>query len=282
MIPQINNNSSIVEDLIAIVGAENVLTDAESCSLYAQDVFTKAMPTSAVVRPGNKEELATSVKAVVAAGFAVVPRGGGMSYTSGYVPVLENSVSFDIGRMNQILEINTQDMYVTVECGVTWMQLYEALKDTAYRTPYWGTLSGCKATVGGGLSQNSIFWGSGQFGSAADSVVGLEVVLADGTIVQTGSGAQHNSQPFFRHYGPDLTGIFTCDAGSLGLKATATIRLIKKFEGRQYCAYDFKTGEDTLAAMSEISRNGLAMECFGFDPYLQAQRLKRESLGKDV
>jgi FAD/FMN-containing dehydrogenase len=57
-------------------------------------------------------------------------------------------------------------------------------------------LSGIKATIGGGLSQNSIFWGSGQFGSAVDSVISLDVVLADGSLVTTGSGAQINSSPF--------------------------------------------------------------------------------------
>lgn len=54
--------------------------------------------------------------------------------------------------------------------------LYEALKPSGLRTPYWGTLSGLKATVGGSLSQNSIFWGSGQFGTAAENVLGMEVV----------------------------------------------------------------------------------------------------------
>lgn len=282
MIPQQQSSDSLFDDLAAIVGAEHVLTDAESCSLYSQDVFTKATPALAVVQPENIEQLAAAVKVATQAGCDVIPRGGGMSYTSGYVPTSPNAVTFDLGRMNRVLEINTEDMYVTVECGCTWKELHEELEATGYRTPYWGTLSGSKASIGGGFSQNSIFWGSGQYGTAADNVIGLEVVLADGSVVKTGSGAQLNSQPFFRHYGPDLTGIFTCDAGALGFKATATLRLIKQFEGKQFAAYDFKTGEDAIAAMSEIARQGLAMECFGFDPFLQQQRMKRESLSKDV
>ena len=286
MIPQTQPNEprieALVNELSGIVGAAHVLTDAESCSLYAQDVFTRDIPALAVVQPGNTKELSAAVKVATTAGCDVIPRGGGMSYTSGYVPVTSNTVMFDLRRMSRVLEINTEDMYVTVECGCTWKDLHAALQETGFRTPYWGTLSGIKATVGGGLSQNSIFWGSGQFGSAADNVIGLEVVLADGSIIKTGSGAQINSQPFFRHYGPDLTGIFTCDAGALGFKATATLRLIKQFAGKQYCAFDFKIGEDAIAAMSEISRRGLAMECFGFDPLLQAMRLKRESLAKDI
>ncbi len=282
MIPQQQSNESLIDELATIVGAEHVLTDAESCALYAQDVFTKAIPAMAVVQPENTEQLADAVKTAVGAGCDVIPRGGGMSYTSGYVPSSDNAVLFDLRRMNRVLEINIEDMYVTAECGCTWKELHEALQETGLRTPYWGTLSGSKASIGGGFSQNSIFWGSGQFGTAADNVIGLEVVLADGSVVKTGSGAQINSQPFFRHFGPDLTGLFTCDSGALGFKATATIRLIKKFEGRQFAAFDFKTGEDAISAMSEISRQGLAMECFGFDPFLQSQRMKRESLAKDV
>lgn len=282
MIPQIQSNETLFEALAQIVGNAHILSDADACSLYSQDVFTKSRHAMAVVQPANTQELSATVKAATEAGYDVIPRGGGMSYTSGYVPTSDHAVMVDLNRMNRILEINVEDMYVTAECGVTWKQLHEALQETGYRTPYWGTLSGSVATIGGGFSQNSIFWGSGQYGSAADNVIGLEVVLADGSVVITGSGAQINSQPFFRHFGPDLTGLFTCDAGALGFKATATIKLIKKFEGRQFCAYDFKTGEDTIAAMSEIARQGLAMECFGFDPFLQMQRLKRESLATDV
>lgn len=282
MIPQQANNATLVEELSTIVGSEFVLNDAESLTLYAQDVFTKAAPTTLVVQPNNKDELALAVKASVDFGCDVIPRGGGMSYTSGYLPVTDNAVTFDLRRMDRVLEINRDDMYVTVECGCTWKKLHETLEETGYRTPFWGTLSGSMATVGGGFSQNSIFWGSAQYGSAADNVIGLEVVLADGSVVSTGSGAQINSKPFFRHFGPDLTGVFTSDAGALGFKATVTLRLIRQFEGKQFCAYDFKTVEDTITAMSEISRQGLAMECFGFDPFLQQQRLKRESLTKDV
>jgi len=111
-------------------------------------------------------------------------------------------------------------VYVTCEAGVTWKQLYEALSETGLRTPFWGTLSGIHATVGGGASQNCAFWGSGRYGAGADSIVGLEVVLADGTVLNTGAAAQTNSDPFFRHYGPDLTGLFCGDTGAFGFKTS--------------------------------------------------------------
>jgi FAD/FMN-containing dehydrogenase len=282
-VPERNQlEDKLVEWIATTVGPEHLLLDVYECSLYAQDIFTKGLSALAVVRPGNTDELCTVVKSITEAGHAVIPRGGGMSYTSGYVPVCAGSVIVDLGRMNKIININEEDMYVTVESGCTWKTLHEALENTGLRTPFWGTLSGIKATVGGGLSQNSVFWGSGQFGSAVDSVISLDVVLADGSLIKTGSGAQINGSPFFRHFGPDLTGLFTCDTGALGFKARVTLKLIPQLPAKQYVAFDFKTAANTISAMSDIARLGLAMECFGFDPFLQKQRMKRESLIKDV
>lgn len=274
--------ASVIESLSAIVGGEHVLTDERSVTLYAQDVHTKDIPALAVVQPGSTEELAATVAAVTAAGHAVIARGGGMSYTSGYVPKEEGSVIVDMRRMDAILEINSEDMFVTVQCGCTWDALHTALDGTGLRTPFWGTLSGIRATVGGGMSQNSIFWGSARHGTAADSVIGLEVVLADGSIVRTGAHAQKNGTPFFRHFGPDLTGLFTCDTGALGFKATATLRLIPACKERVFASFDFSDEAAIVRAMSDISRAGIAAECFGFDPYLQAIRMQRESIMSDV
>lgn len=273
---------TVVDRLRTILGGDFVLTDEASVTLYAQDVHTKAEPALAIAQPGTTEELAGAVAAVTGAGHAVIARGGGMSYTSGYVPKETGSVVIDMRRMNRVLEINAEDMYVTVQCGCTWKDLHDALSGTGLRTPYWGTLSGIRATVGGGLSQNSIFWGSARYGSAADSVVGLEVVLADGSIVRTGAGAQQNAAPFFRHYGPDLTGLFTCDTGALGFKATATLRLIPECEARAFASFEFADEASIVKAISEIGRAGVAAECFGFDPYLQQVRMQRESIVSDV
>ena len=274
--------TSVVEELVRIVGASRVLTDEHSVSLYAQDVYTKGLPALAVVQPATTAELAAAVAAAAGLGHAVIARGGGMSYTSGYVPKEEGSVVVDMRLMNEVVEINAEDMYVTVQCGCTWNDLHTALEGTGLRTPYWGTLSGIRATVGGGLSQNSIFWGSARYGTAADSVIGMEVVLADGSIVRTGAHAQQNATPFFRHFGPDLTGLFTCDNGAFGFKATATLRLIPVCEARSFASFDFAEEADIVRAMSDISRANIAAECFAFDPYLQQVRMQRESIVADV
>ena len=274
--------STVIEDLTAIVGAGSILTDEQSCSFYSQDIYTRSLAALAVAQPESTGQVAGVVAAATKHGHALVTRGGGMSYTSGYVPAQADSIMIDMSRLNRVVECNTEDMYVTVETGCTWKALYEALKGTGCRTPYWGTLSGIKATVGGSLSQNSIFWGSGRYGSAADSVLSLEVVLADGTVLDTGSNAQRYGTPFFKHYGPDLTGLFCCDTGALGVKTKATLQLVPELTARRFASFDFDHYRDMAGAMSAIARAGLAMECFGFDPFLQKQRLQRESLLKDV
>ncbi len=274
--------NDFVQELETLVSADRFTTDAVECDYFAQDVFTRAQPASIVVSPADTTELAAVVGAAVRRGMAVVPRGGGMSYTRGYVPEEAGAMLLDMSRMNRVLEINPDDMYVKVETGVTWQDLHEQLGREGLRTPYWGTLSGRYATVGGGLSQNSIFWGSGRHGTAADSVIGLEVVLANGRILTTGSAVQSNAAPFFRHFGPDLTVLFTGDGGALGVKATATLRLLPAKASQAYGSFAFDSYAGMTAAMCEIARQDLASECFGFDPYLQQQRMKRESLARDA
>lgn len=274
--------TELITRLIAIVGESNVSTEPTLCQLYTTDVLTAGEPALAVIKPGSIQQLAACVKAAIAAGVAVVPRGGGMSYTSGYVPTYANSLLLDMTAMHQILDINTDDMYVTVEAGCTWAKLYEALQGTGWRTPFWGTLSGKFATVGGGLSQNCMFWGSGLYGTAADSVVSMSVVQADGSILETGSASHIHGSAWHRHFGPDLTGLFIGDNGALGFKGTVTLRLIPEQPVRTGLSFAADNAAALLAFASEVSRQQLASEVCGFDPFLQAQRLKRESVLKDL
>ncbi len=271
-----------VESLVSCLSAEKMRTDEKTRRLYGQDVSGDASLPALVVRPANTGELVEVMKIIAAHDLVAVPRGGGMSYSSGYVCHDERVVCIDTGIMDEVLEINNEDMYVTVQAGCSWKKLHDALTDHGLRTPFWGTLSGLKASVGGSLSQNSIFWGSCRHGTAADSVISFDIVLANGEILRTGSAAQKNSVPFFRHYGPDLTGIFTADAGALGLKATATLKLIPVVEGRAYVSFDFERHEPLFAALAEVSRKRLAEACFGMDPGLQAARKQRDSLLNDA
>jgi FAD/FMN-containing dehydrogenase len=171
-------------------------------------------------------------------------------------------------------------MYVTVEAGCTWKQLAEALAPRGLRTPYWGPVSGRRATVGGALSQNSMFWGAVQYGCAAENVLGLDVVLADGSLLSTGShSGLEGGVPFFRHYGPDLTGLFTSDCGALAVKVRATLPLLKIPSHRGVLSFGFPDVPTTLAFLAGVSQGKLITESAGFDQSQQEQRVARRKLG---
>jgi FAD/FMN-containing dehydrogenase len=176
--------------------------------------------------------------------------------------------------MDRVLDVDPVDMVVTVVAGCTWAALRDRLKPLGLRVPRWGTLSGVKATVGGGMSQNGVFWGGGG-GTIAETAISFDIVLADGTILRTGSD-------FLRPFGPDQTGLFAADTGAFGIKAHVTMPLEREADAFAYGSYAFDTPDQVFGAMSEIARAGLAAECFGFDPFLQAQRMKRDSLGSDA
>ncbi len=267
--------ATLVRPILAnMIAPDALITDPAECAFYAQDVFTAGPPPCAVFRPRDIDELADGLKAAATLGLDIVPRGGGMSYTGGYVAPNAGALIVDTGRMSRILEIDPIDMTVTVEAGCSWNELYETLHPSGLRTPLWGTLSGIKASIGGGMSQNGLFWGASK-GTIAGSALSMTVVLADGSIVHTGNG-------FLRPFGPDLTGLFAADAGAFGIKAHVTLPLIREAEAFVYGSFAFETPPDYCAALSEIARQGLSSESFGFDPFLQAQRMKRESLTSDA
>ena len=270
-------NTPPVETVLAALanslGVDHVLTDDAALAYVSTDLFYEGAPPCAVIRPGSVEQLADAVREITGAGLAVVPRGGGLSYSAGYLADRSDAVVIDTRRLNHILEINEEDMFVTVETGVTWAVLDAALAARGLRTPFWGTGSGKHATVGATLSQNGINYGSGQYGFAAQSVIGLDIVTADGGLMTTGSGGNDQSAtPFLRHYGPDLTGLFIGDCGALGVKAKATLQLIQRPAVTRYAAYEYESSDLFCDALSNIARCQVVSECFGFDPGFTSMR----------
>ena len=245
---------------------DRVIADAATRDYYANDVFWQpGIPPLAVVLPQTREEAAEAVRLATDAGLSVVPRGGGMSYTKGYLPDRADSVVIDSRKLNRILEVNTDDRYITVEAGCTWEKVNEALDGTGLRTGYWGPLSGINATVGGALSQNSAFFGSARNGVVADSVLGVTVVLADGRIVTTGSGGRVGAKPFTRYGGPDMTGMFLGDNGAFGIKVAATLKLWPRPTEVGFLSFGFPTMAAMAAAQVEMARTRLVSEGFGID-----------------
>ena len=82
----------------------------------------------------------------------------------------------------------------------------------------------------------------------------MKVVLVDVNILQTGSAAHKNGSPFFRHFGPDLTGIFTADTGAFGIKSEITLRLIEAPSVTLFMSFGFNTIEEMLATQTVLAR----------------------------
>ncbi len=256
----------IIAQLRAALGAGGVLDDAASLAFYANDVFWQpGIAPRMIALPATAEQAAAAVRIATAAGIAVVPRGGGMSYSKGYLPARAESLVIDARRLDRVIEINAADRYVTVEAGCTWARLAEALDGSGLRTPYWGPLSGLNATIGGALSQNSAFFGSSRHGTVADSVLGVSVVLADGSIAVTGAGGRAGTRPFTREGGPDLTGLFLGDNGAFGLKLAATLRLIPTPAAIDFLSFGFPTIQAMAEAQVGLARARLVSEGFGID-----------------
>lgn len=271
--------SGVLKQQLGEAGLED---DQAMREFMSQDIWHKGDTADFVASPSSIEELQIAVRAAHERGISLNPRGGGYSYTKGYTPDREHVGILDMSRLTEIVEINTDDMYVTVQAGVTWAQLFEALKPLNVRTPFWGPLSGIGSTIGGGLSQNNAFFGAGKYGTTGDSVLSITVVLADGTLVRTGTAGTKNGKPFWRHYGPDLTGLFCGDAGTLGYKADITFRLIPLPKAEETASFEFESRDACAEAMARMMREDIACEIFGFDPNLTRVRLARASLVSDA
>ncbi|MDP7093669.1 MAG: FAD-binding oxidoreductase, partial [Gammaproteobacteria bacterium] len=112
MVANETESRDLVEQLVSVIGRDYVLTDDADREFYAMDVYSFRELPIAVVQPGSLPDMVEISKIATAAGVALVPRGGGASYTDAYLPDTPNSLLVDTERMNRILEINEEDMYV--------------------------------------------------------------------------------------------------------------------------------------------------------------------------
>ncbi len=248
--------SAALQRITGIVGEENFLTDDEELRYLSQDYFNAANPVTAAIRPTTIPSLAEAVAIATDAGIAIFQRGGGYSYTDAYLPTRWPSIMIDTRGLDRIVEINQRDMFVTVEAGCTWAQVDEALAKAGLRIPCAGPQSGLWATIGGSISQGALGHGSGRSGISTESVLGLEVVLADGSIMTTGSAAQSRHNAFFRFYGPDVTGPFCQDSGALGIKATITLRLQTRpalTDGLSFVCDSFDAASQAIFPLSQAA-----------------------------
>jgi len=142
-----------------------------------------------IVRPETPLEVSEIVKVANKYKIHMVPRGGGADLVGG--AVTQGGILLDLTRMDKIIEVNYDDYYCIVECGVTWGKILSELLPKGYTTGVTGPGSGFAATIGGGLSNSTAGGGSTKYGLVPDICLGVEVVLRNpqGTIIRPGAAA---------------------------------------------------------------------------------------------
>lgn len=259
--------AAIGQILTAALGSDIVCLDPAKLDFFANDVFWQSeVRPQAIVIPKQASDIEAAVRIAAEHGAIILPRGGGLSYAKGYVPPSAASITLDLRQMSRVVDIDTERRFVTVEAGCTWAQLNEALLPTGFRTPYWGPMSGLHVTVGGALSHISAFYGSSEHGTVAESVLGMSVVLPDGSLVTTGAGGRRMAKPFTRYAGgPDLTGLFVGDNGAFGVKVSATLRLIPQARHVGYLSFGFSSMRDLVQVQTALVDTRKIAESFGVD-----------------
>ncbi len=257
--------SNTLAQLRATLGAAKFRDSLAVRALYSQDVYRCGTTPLAVVSPTTVDEVVTAVRAATAANVAIFVRGGGMSYTDAYLPDRERAIVLDLSRLNRVLSISVEDLHATVEAGCTWADLDTALAPHGLRAVFWGPMSGKLATVGGGMSQGAATFGSGRHGTSAAAALSFQLVLASGEILETSASAHDGQAAFFRNYGPDLTALFTGDAGALGVKTAVTLQLEPRPGHGDGLTFAFADFAALRQAVSRVAREGLATEVFGLE-----------------
>lgn len=249
---QIIDKMDFFEELKRIVTENYVSMDEYVRYSYSKtvDLFLKGMPDY-VIRPGTPEEVSEILQLADRNSIPVYPRGGGAGEMGGAKPIGDVGIVMDMTRMRKILDIDLENHTVTAECSITWAELNNELFKKGFYTGSMGPGSGMTAAIGGSLSHNSVGGGGGaKYGSCCKNCIGLEVVLVNGDIIETGSKCnKYVEKPFSKYgYGPDFTGLFLGDNGVLGVKTKATLRIFPKPPYRDYWTFSLKGNTAKRAA----------------------------------
>ncbi len=209
------NIQKTIDALRDILG-DRLSTGASVLDQHSHDeAYTKPVLPDAVAFPETTEEVSQILRLCSQHGCPVIPYGIGSSLEGHIVPV-QGGITVDTSRMNKVLHVNQSDLDAVVEPGVTRVQLNEALRATGLM---FTVDPGADATLGGMAATRASGTNTVRYGTMADNVLALEVVLPDGQIIETGSRARKSST------GYDLTHLFIGSEGTLGIITKLTVKL---------------------------------------------------------
>ena len=241
-------DSSLINALQNIVGTANVMTSPEDLFCYSYDATPgfRHMP-EAVVVPANTAEVSKVMALANEHRIPVYPRGAGTNLSAGTVPT-KGGIVLLMTKMNQILEIDPTNLTATAQPGVVVVELNKAVE--AYGLLYPpdpGTLT--TATMGGTVAENSGGLRGLKYGVSKHYIMGLEVVLADGRILNTGGKNVKDVA------GYDLTKLFTGSEGTLGVVTKIMVKLVPAPEARKSMLATFDNLDNAGEAIKNIIIN---------------------------
>jgi FAD/FMN-containing dehydrogenase len=253
-------------EIAKIVGSENYSTAPHILYSYTEDASPfEGVPPLIVIRPKDNSEISKIIKFAVSNHLNIVPVGGRSGISGAAIPRTDSAIMLDLTRMDKIISIDEEIATVTVQVGITWAELIHKLQLENFTVGFRGPYGGNAGTIGGSLSSNSVGIGASAYGGACDNVVSLQVILADGRIIETGSGwknAPNEKLKYFARYCTfnDLTGIFLGDHGTLGVKTQATLKIYPLSEGTSFIDFGFTSIEECAQALLHLQKHKIPTE----------------------
>jgi len=239
----------IVAGLAALLPGECLVTSEDERRAFETDALTayRRVPL-AVVLPRSTQELASVMKFLHKEGVKVVARGAGTSLAGGAIPQ-EDAVVIGVGKMNRILDVDYPNRIIRVEAGVTNLAITDAVAaDGFFYAPDPSSQLAC--TIAGNIGMNSGGAHCLKYGVTVNNVLGLKMVLVDGTIVEIGG-------EFLDSPGLDLLGLVVGSEGQLGIVTEATLRILRAAEDARPVLFGFPTSEQAGACVASIIAAGI-------------------------
>lgn len=242
-------SQTVISQLQQAIGTEGVLTSPTDLIAYSFDgTFEQSLP-DVVVLPRSTEEVAAVVRVAAEHKVPIVPRGMASGLAGGAIPVA-GGIVLSLTRMNRILELDRENMTVTVEAGVVTADLQKEVEKVGlFYPPDPSSIK--QSTIGGNIACNAGGPRCLKYGVTGDYVLGLTVVLADGLVLKTGGKAIKNVT------GLNLTQLFVGSEGVLGIITEATLRLIARPQHASTALAHFVTLEDAARAINAVLAQGL-------------------------
>lgn len=239
----------IVASLATFLPKDALISDERGLKPFETDAFVsyRRLPL-AVALPETTEQVADVLRYCSRNGVPVVPRGAGTSLCGGAIPQ-EDAVVIGLSKMARVLDIDLANRTATVQAGATNLSISEAVSgDGFFYAPDPSSQLAC--TIGGNIGMNSGGAHCLKYGVTTNNLLGVKMVLFDGTILDVGGKALDPA-------GYDLLGIICGSEGQLGIVTEATVRLIAKAEGARPVLFGFSSSEAAGACVADVIGAGI-------------------------